>query len=442
MSPTGVLATPRDQVRNGVHWATKHGFARWAIRTAARRGDLQARLIEATRGDTAGVVEAVEALRAAGPVHRSVLGYVVTTHAGVREVLSNDDFTTYRPEPPGLFGAVSIRTKPGDLLHPLERPSLLATDPPDHARYRKMVTGVFTKRAVERLRGRTEEIAHALLDALEPYAHEPVDLVERYCAPLPVTVIAEVLGVPESEHDAVLAYGTAAAPSLDMGLSWRQHQDVERGLRQFDRWLGAHLERLRDLPSDALMSQLVAARDEQGGLDDRELRATAGLVLAAGFETTVNLLGNGAALLDEHRDQRRLLLAEGGWLNAAEEALRLDPPVLLTGRRASRDSEVAGVRVPEGATVATVLFGANRDPEVFDDPHRFDVTRANARDHIAFSSGRHHCLGAALARMEGEVGLQVLHERFPDLQVLPGGERRSTRILRGYERLPVLLRPT
>lgn len=443
MSTTGVLAGPREQVRNRVHWATRHGFPRWAISKAAQRGDLQARFIEATRGDTDGVVAAVEALRAKGEVHRSVLGYAVTSHAGVKQVLTSDDFLTFRPEIPGAIGRLAIRTKPIGQLHPLEKPSLLATDPPDHARYRKLVTGVFTKRAVEKLRDRTEEIAHALLDQVEDRAEEPIDLVSAYCAPLPVTVIAEILGVPEEEHDAVLSYGTQAAPSLDMGLTWRQHQAVERGLADFDRWLGAHLDRLAGSSGDSsLMSQLVAARDEQGGLNPRELRATAGLVLAAGFETTVNLLGNAVALIGEHPDQRKLLLADGDWLNAAEEVLRFDPPVIMTGRRAAVDAEVAGTVVPGGMTIATVLFGANRDPEVFADPHRFDVTRQNARDHIAFSAGRHHCLGAALARMEGEVGLRVLHERFPDLKVLPGGVRRSTRILRGYERLPVVLRPS
>jgi cytochrome P450 len=317
-------------------------------------------------------------------------------------------------------------------------PSLLVTEPPDHTRYRKLVTRVFTVRAVENLRARTEQIAHELLDALDPSG--PVDLVEAYCALLPVTVIAEVLGVPPEQRQQVLTMGTAAAPSLDMGLSWRQFRAVDTALAEFDAWLGRHLDHLRANPGDNLLSQLVAAREDGVGLTDLELRATAGLVLAAGFETTVNLLGNGTALLHDNPDQLDLLRADPScWPNAVDEVLRVDPPVLLTGRTCASTTEVAGVRVPRGAVVTTILAGANHDPAVFEHPDRFDVRRANAREHISFSAGRHYCLGAALARMEGEVGLRTLFERFPKLRLTPGATHRHTRILRGYERLPAVL---
>jgi cytochrome P450 len=297
-------------------------------------------------------------------------------------------------------------------------------------------------RAVERLRSRTEEIAADLLDALEPRATSIVDLVESYCAVLPVTVIAEILGVPEAERSRVLDFGSAAAPSLDLGLGFRRYRSVDRALAQFDAWLGAHLDDLRRNPGDNLLSELVAAREQGRGLDERELKATAGLVLAAGFETTVNLLGNGIALLHDHPEQRARVVADPAlWPNVVEETLRLDPPVLLTGRMAVRDTELAGQRVAAGSMVTGILAGANRDPEVFPDPLRFDVTRANARDHIAFSAGRHHCLGAQLARMEGEVGLRAVWDRFPDLGLEPGARRRPTRILRGFEALPATLRP-
>ena len=438
----GPVATARD----GVHWLAKHGATRAVLAGAARRGNLQARLLTLGPEDDAELRRVVAQLRAPGGPYVSPLGRVVTSHAGVRQVLSDDRIVASRPQPPGLLGRLARATVPPS-IHPLERPSLLATNPPEHTRYRRLVTGVFTGRAVERLRVHTEGLAHALLDDLESSAHQPVDLVARYCAPLPVNVIAQVLGVPDEDRPTVLRFGTGAAPSLDMGLTWTQHRQVEGSLLAFEEWLDAHLAQLRRRPGADLMSQLVRARDEQGGLDDRELKATAGLVLAAGFETTVNLLGNGTHLLHRHGDQRRELLhgaagaGAGSWLNAVEETLRYDPPVLLTGRTAAVEADVEGVRVRAGETVVTVLWAANRDPEVFADAAAFDVTRVNAREHIAFSSGRHHCLGAALARMEGEVGLRVLHERFPDLRVLPGARRRSTRILRGFESLPVLLRP-
>ena len=190
------------------------------------------------------------------------------------------------------------------------------------------------------------------------------------------------------------------------------------------------------------MSQLVRVQEEGVGLDDAELRATAGLVLAAGFETTVNLLGNGIVLLHDHPEQVERLRREPElWPNAVDEVLRVDPPVLLTGRLCRTDTVVAGVPVPRGAVVTTLLAGANRDPAVFPDPSRFDVARENARDHVSFSAGRHYCLGAALARMEGEVGLRTLLDRFPDLELQPGAVRRTTRILRGYQHLPAVLAP-
>ena len=317
------------------------------------------------------------------------------------------------------------------------------TEPPDHTRYRKLVTRVFTMRAVERLRERTEEIAAELLDALEPRATSSVDLVEAYCALLPVTVIAEILGVPgrRARPGARLRLGGRAEPRPRPRAAGATARSP-RALARFDAWLGDHLEHLRRDPGDNLLSQLVAVREDGQGLSETELKATAGLVLAAGFETTVNLLGNGIALLHDHPDERARVVADPSlWPNVVEEALRLDPPVLLTGRMALRDTEVAGQPVRAGSMVTAILGGANRDPEVFDDPLRFDVGRANARDHIAFSAGRHHCLGAQLARMEGEVGLRAIWDRFPDLRLDPGARRRETRILRGFETLPATLRP-
>lgn len=411
---------------------------RTVLRVAGRRGDLQGRLVSVPRGGDPFPV--LEQMRSHGPFYQGKFARVTTSLPVVREVLSSNDFRTgFDPSDlTGPLGKAFGWASDTGSLGPLVPPSLLVTEPPDHTRYRKLVTRVFSVRAVEKLRARTEEIAEQLLNDLDGAA--TVDLVAGYCTLLPVTVIAEILGVPASERERVLGFGAAAAPSLDLGLGWRQFRTVEGALADFDAWLSAHIERLRGQGGDDLLSQLVAIRDEGGGLDDRELKATAGLVLAAGFETTVNLLGNGIALLDEHRDQLELLRQNPDlWPNAVDEILRLDPPVLLTGRTATRDTEIAGTRIQRGALVTTVLAAANRDPSVFADPTRFDVTRENAKDHVSFSAGRHFCLGAALARMEGEVGLRKLFDRFPDLRTLPGARRRDTRILRGYATLPVRL---
>ena len=428
-------------MRATVHWAVAHGLPTMVLRRAADRGDLQARLIQVGALGTDEVFELIEEIRSRGPLYRSRIGYVATSHAAVRQLLTSDDFRSGFPTNEGPLGRIARWASP-TTLHPVEPPSLLVTEPPDHTRYRKLVTRVFTMRAVEKLRERTEAIATGLLDALEPRATSTVDLVEAYCALLPVTVIAEILGVPDAERGRVLDFGSAAAPSLDLGLGYRRYRAVSRALAQFDAWLGTHLDNLRREPGDNLLSELVAVRDEGQGLSEAELKATAGLVLAAGFETTVNLLGNGIALLHDHPDERARVVAEPSlWTNVVEEALRLDPPVLLTGRMALRDTELAGQPVRAGSMVTAILGGANRDPEVFAGPLRFDVGRANARDHIAFSAGRHHCLGAQLARMEGEVGLRAIWDRFPDLRLDPGARRRETRILRGFETLPATLRP-
>jgi cytochrome P450 len=445
MSATTVLGpvgrTVGREVRAGVHWGVAHGLPTLLLRRAAGRGDLQARLIRVGSLGTDEVFGLVEEIRAHGPLYRSRIGYVATSHAAVRELLTSDDFRTGFPTDAGPVGRIARWAAP-TTLHPVEPPSLLVTEPPDHTRYRKLVTRVFTMRAVERLRERTEEIADGLLDDLERRADGPVDLVEAYCAVLPVTVIAEVLGVPEGERSRVLDFGSAAAPSLDLGLGFRRYRSVAQALARFDEWLGDHLARLRRDPGDNLLSQLVAAREDGQGLSETELKATAGLVLAAGFETTVNLLGNGIALLHDHPDERaRVVAAPTLWPTVVEEALRLDPPVLLTARMAVRDTELAGRPVRAGSMVSAILGGANRDPEVFEDPLRFDVARTNARGHIAFSAGRHHCLGAQLARMEGEVGLRAIWDRFPDLRLEPGARRRETRILRGFATLPATLRP-
>ena len=434
------MLSPRAFAR----WSLGHALPRTLLRRAAKDGDLHGRMFVATQtGRPEALEEVLGELRKHRPFYRGKYAAVTVDNAAVRELLSHPDAGAMFVADDAVAGPMArLQTwAMADVpLGPLTPPSLLVTEPPDHTRYRKLVSRVFSVRAVERLRDRTQEIADALLDRLDPT--EPVDLVSTYCSLLPVTVIAEILGVPERDRDQVLRFGAAAAPSLDLGLSWRQFRQVESALREFDDWLRAHLDGLRRGPGDDLLSQLVTAQEDGVGLTDAELRSTAGLVLAAGFETTVNLLGNGISLLAGHPDQRKLLADSPElWPNAVDEVLRLDPPVLLTGRMAGADLEVAGTRVRRGGVMVALLAGANRDPAVFPEPERFDVTRENAREHVSFSAGRHYCLGAALARMEGEVGLRTVFDRFPDLRVERGVVPRPTRILRGYELLPVTLRP-
>jgi cytochrome P450 len=286
-----------------------------------------------------------------------------------------------------------------------------------------------------------ESLAARLLDDLAGQAHgDVVDLVQPFAAQFPVTVIAEILGVPVAMRDQFLAWGNNAAVTLDIGISFGEFRRAEADLTAMRRWMAGHFERLRAEPGDDLLSQLVQVQDAEGGLTEVELSGTAMLLLGAGFETTVNLISNGTVLLVRQPDQLRRLKEDPElWPNAAEEMLRYDSPVQRTGRVAMTDTEVAGKPIPGGSLVVCLIGGANRDPDVFPDPHVFDVGRSNARDHLAFSAGIHYCLGAALARMEGQIALQALFDRFPDLSLAGEPRRRSTRVLRGFDRVPVRL---
>jgi cytochrome P450 len=426
-------------MRMRARWVVLHGLGRVATRRWAAQGDPQARLIAdpSVRADPYPVYEEI---RAAGDLSMTRIGFVSASHSVAHSVLRSDDFRTTSVSTSVLprLQWIERATRSG-ALHPLEPPSLLAVDPPTHTRYRTLVSSVFTARAVAAMRDDVQVVADRLLDELAAESG-PVDIVERYCARLPVAIISDILGVAEADRERVLQFGEHAAPSLDFALSYEQFRSVERGLLAFDRWLGEHMAALRREPGDNLMSKLIQASVDGQYLSDEELRATAGLVLAAGFETTVNLLGSGVRLLVDNPDQLEVLRAEPSyWPNAVDEILRVESPVQMTARVADRDLQIAGRDVRKDSFVAMILAAANRDPAVFTDPNSFDVRRDNANRHLAFSGGRHFCLGAALARLEGEVGLRSLFDRFPNLALAGTGTRRPTRVLRGWASLPVRL---
>jgi cytochrome P450 len=428
----------RATVRQRLHWLALHGVIRSLASFGAKRGEMQGRLIAdlTVRADPGGFADE---LRAKGRLVRGRAAWLTADHALAHQLLRSDDFavTSIGSTLPNPLGWLESKTAVKGRLHPLLPPSLLSVEPPEHTRYRKTVSSVFTTRAVAALRERVQQAAVALIDDI---GAGTVDVVDRYCSQLPVTVIGDIIGVPDDERPRILEFGELAAPSLDIGLPFEQYLRVERGLDGFNEWLANHIHRLRSAPGDDLMSQLIAASEDGTRLNDAELRATAGLVLAAGFETTVNLLGSGIRILLEHPDQLARLLDEPDlWPGAVEEILRLESPVQLSARLARVDTEVAGRQVKRDELVILYLAGANRDPEIFADPHRFDITRDNAGRHLSFSGGRHFCLGAALARAEGEVGLRTFFERYPNAALAGEGSRRNTRVLRGWSSLPIAL---
>ncbi|HET7667237.1 MAG TPA: cytochrome P450 [Mycobacterium sp.] len=427
-------------VRQRLHWLALHGVIRGISKLYARRGDPQGRLL-IDPGVRADPVAFTEELRARGPIVKCRAIYITVDHKIANDLLRSDDFHVFGlgtnlPKP---LQRLADRTKP-NLLHPIQPPSMLSVEPPQHTRYRKLVSSVFTTRAVAALRDRVQETANTLLDDLTDAG--AVDIVDRYCSQLPVTVIGDILGVPDDARPRILEFGELGAPSLDVGLTWPQYKRVYRGIEGFNDWLSNHLYELHRNPGEDLMSQIIlASKDADGGpLTHEELLATAGLVLAAGFETTVNLLGNGIRmLLDNPQHLETLTTRPELWPTAVEEILRLDSPVQLSARIAAKDVEVAGRLVRRGEGVLIYIAGANRDPKVFSDPHRFDIERENAGKHLSFSGGRHFCLGAALARQEGEVGLRTFFDRFPDARLAGSGSRRETRVLRGWASLPIAL---
>jgi cytochrome P450 len=444
-TPPATQLAPRSP-KGVTRWVLRHGLGRTSMAVAMRRGEAYARLVldPALRDDP---YPYYRHMRELGRIVPGRFADSTAHHDIVDRVLRSPDFRSGFPDHlmPRPMKALFDWSIEEAVISPIDPPSMLVSDGPAHDRHRRAVSRAFTARAVAGLADRVEEITVELLDGL-PSGSDPIDITKVYSDTLPVLVIAEILGVPISMRREFLTWGHAMAAALDFGRPYTTIRHTEWALRELNSWLTTHLAQLAREPGDNLLSQVIigaaTAASEEGEepLSDIDLRSIAGLLLGAGFETTVNLLTNGIVVLLDHPEQLEHLRANpGDWRNAVEEVLRFDSPVQNTVRHAVRDVELEGVTIPKGKFLALVLAGANRDPAVFTDPDTFDVTRANARDHVSFGGGSHFCLGAALARLEGEVGLRMLFERYPDLRRAGPAERRPTRILRGWASLPVAL---
>ena len=421
-----------------LRWAAVHGLARAVLTLRERRGDPMARLVlgRAGRGQHLRLIEEV---RAQGRLVRTPTVWVSADHEVCRTVLRDNAFRVSDPDETGLPRPLVtlVRRLDPELPNPVEPPAMLMTDPPEHTEYRRLVSRSFTPKSIASLQERIADITTALLDDL---AHrDTVDLVADYAAQLPAAMITEILGVPATDRHLVLGWGTGASPLLDIGISWPVYRAAMDDLRDVETYLTAHFARLRRDGGDGTPFSTMAL---EGGLTHRELTANAALLVGAGVETTVNLISNGIAALVEHPDQLALLREDPElWPSAIEEMLRFASPVQMTARKAHRDVEVAGMPVRRGETVVMLLGGANRDPRVFEQPDRFDITRANAREHLAFATGIHVCLGAALARNEAVSALRGLFDRYPDLQLAGPAEPRALVNLHGYRRMPATVTP-
>jgi len=317
----------------------------------------------------------------------------------------------------------------------MERPrSMLMMDPPDHTRLRKLVSKAFTPRTVERLRPHVAELANGMIDDVDPSGF---DLIATLGFPLPVTVICELLGVPAEDRHLFGPWSSDASRMLDADLD---EATIQRGLMAFMQlvnYLNGIFEERRAAPREDLLSGLLAAEEEGERLSEEELRSTVVLLFVAGHETTMNLIGNGTVALLRQRDQWERLVADPSLApGAVEEVLRFDGPVHLTGRTATVATTVGDVMVEPGQGLVTLLAAANRDPQRFPDPDRLDITRAD-NQHLTFSHGIHYCLGAALARLEGQEVFKALTQRFPALELTEEPVHREHFVLRGYRAVNV-----
>jgi len=377
-------------------------------------------------------------LREKDPVHRShaIFGWILFCHADCLELLRDPRFSADDRNFIGFKRQQAIAVADG-IADPegKDEPVMLRRDPPDHTRLRGLVNKAFTPRAIERLRARVEEIADELLTDLSKRTH--FDLIADFAVPLPVTVIAEMLGVPAKDHAMFKRWSDHLVGFLDPQASPGPGV-LRRTADEFFAYMGRIAAERRKQPADDLMTALVQAEDHGQHLSEQELHGTLALLLAAGNETTTNLIGNGMLALLEHPVQLARLREQPNLIESAvEELLRWDSPVQFTMRIPTSDVEFRGHDLKKGEAVVAVLGSANRDPEVFPDPERLDIEREENR-HLSFGYGIHFCLGAQLARLEAQIAFREVLRRLPNLHAPEFKPRwRRLTFLRGLHHLPL-----
>jgi P450-derived glycosyltransferase activator len=436
-------------VRAAVHFASQTWQQQLGLWWFARRGDLLSQAWQPS-----GILDPYPIyakLRAAGPFTYSRAGvWVAADHHVAHQVLRDRRFGVREKDAPYPPEATSTVRGSRDLVTDADVLSFLELDPPHHTRLRRLVTPAFGPKMIASYRDGIERAAHALLD--EAVARGEFDLIADFASPLPIRVISDLLGVSGVDVKRFAHYGNIVAASLDGVTSLRQARELRSTTADLDALFTKLLERRADLPAESVLHRLADTADAdhaddtgdtgEAKLTTTELLATCRLLLVAGFETTVNLVGNGMLALLAHPEQWQLVRDQPDLApRVVEEVLRYDPPVQATSRTAHEEIEVAGHTVRPGQLVVVLLASAGRDTDVHDDPDRFDITRDHAAEHLAFSGGIHYCIGAPLARLEGEIAFRTLAERLPELAQAGPVHRRTSFTIRGLARFPMRLAP-
>lgn len=360
---------------------------------------------------------------------------MVNRYDDIRSILRDPRFSneTRKYIPPETMETLGI---PSDVAEYLSS-NMLALDPPEHSQLRRLVSAGFTPGRVARLRPRIQEFTDGLLDRIDRIeGDDPVDLIAEFAYPLPIAVICELLGIGESDRTHFRSWTETVVGGAT------GDERTNTAYRELTDYVMDLVRQRRARPGDDMVSTLVSLRDEQDRLTDAELVSTVLLLLVAGVETTVNLLGTGAYLLLSHPEQRRALQTDPARASAAvEEMLRHGPPVEVTIRHAICDVRIGDVDVAAGSPVLLNMAAANRDPEHFPRADAFDIERVR-EIHLSFGSGAHFCLGASLARLEGEIGITSLLRRFPELRLAATPDELDWRraFMRGLLSLPVWMR--
>lgn len=375
-------------------------------------------------------------LRETAPVFRVEVmgGWLLTRHDDVSSVLRNPKFSVHSNRIlTEQHLSDEIRAGMGEGIL-----GMLCLDPPAHTRLRGLVNKAFTPRTVDALRGRIEALTDRLLDRVA--GRNEMDLIEALAYPLPVMVIAELLGVPTEDSEKLRHWSDSITILVNTAAerSPEQMKAAYASRQEFIEYIAGVVAHRRARPGSDLISGLIAAREAGDRLTESEMLANVLLLLAAGHETTTNLIGNGVLALLRHPEQWAKLRDDASLIpNAVEEVLRYDSPVQITTRLATEDTVVGGATVRAGEMAWCLLGAANRDPDHFPDPDRLDVTRKRV-SHLSFGVGIHFCLGAPLARLEGEIAFAALLRRFPTLRLATDDLRwRDNFTLRGVEALPV-----